>query len=215
MSRVTTGFIQLMYDRELRRAMQSTAIALAVISMLYHTVFPISAATGRGTIGLVKAAVDTSIVAASLVLAFAIAFVIHDSVSYRMIRGVSTVLVIALLLCQVALPVSANGDGPGDGGDGGGGGGIGQGLASLVKMAVDALIVVGGLALAFAIAFTGVSTIFAKMAGMPYAEAQATMKIIGVVIAFIVTAFAIPVANAVIDNVMEYQSGESIHVPQT
>jgi hypothetical protein len=130
---------------------------------------------------------------------------IHDPQLQAVTRRVVMAVLAALLICQVAVPVRAD-EGPG---------GIGQGLASLVKMAVDALIVVGGLALAFAIAFTGVSTIFAKMAGMPYAEANATMKVIGVVIAFVLTAFAIPVANAIIDNVMQYRSSEGIHVPGT
>lgn len=127
----------------------------------------------------------------------------HDPELQGVARRLTLAVLAALLMCQVASPVSAQ-EGPG---------GIGQGLASLVKMAVDAMIVVGGLALAFAIAFTGVSTIFAKMAGMPYAEANATMKVIGVVIAFVLTAFAIPVANAIIDNVMSYRSSEGIHVP--
>jgi membrane protein insertase Oxa1/YidC/SpoIIIJ len=51
------------------------------------------------------------------------------------------------------------------------------------------------------------------MAGMPYAEANATMKIIGVVMLFIITVFTIPLANAVIDAVMDYHSPESIHIP--
>lgn len=87
------------------------------------------------------------------------------------------------------------------------------GLGNLVKMAVDGLIILAALAMTFAIAFTGVMGIFAKMAGMPYAEATATMKVIGVVILFILTAFTIPVANAVIDAVMEYRSPEGIHIP--
>ena len=58
-----------------------------------------------------------------------------------------------------------------------------------------------------------VMSIFSKMAGMPYAEANATMKIIGVVILFIITAFAIPLSNAVIDAVMAYHSSESIRIP--
>jgi uncharacterized membrane protein len=67
--------------------------------------------------------------------------------------------------------------------------------------------------MAFAIAFTGATSVFAKMAGMPYAEANATMKIIGVVLLFILTVFAIPLANAVIDAVMQYHSAEGIHIP--
>jgi cytochrome bd-type quinol oxidase subunit 2 len=109
----------------------------------------------------------------------------------------------ALTLCQLALPVLADG-GPG---------GPAEGLANLVKMAVDGLIVLAGLAMAFAIAFTGATSVFAKMAGMPYAEANATMKIIGVVLLFILTVFAIPLANAVIDAVMQYHSAEGIHIP--
>ncbi len=114
----------------------------------------------------------------------------------------------ALLLCQMAVPVLAQELEPGDGGPA-------AGLANLVKMAVDGLIVLAALAMTFAIAFTGVTSIFSKMAGMPYAEATATMKIIGVVVLFIVTAFTIPLANAVIDAVMEYHSPEGIHIPST
>jgi len=87
------------------------------------------------------------------------------------------------------------------------------GLGNLVKMAVDGLIVVAALGMTFSIAFTGVMSIFSKMAGMPYAEANATMKIIGVVILFIITAFTIPLANSVIDAVMDYHSSEGVHIP--
>jgi hypothetical protein len=111
-------------------------------------------------------------------------------------------LISALTLCQFATPVMA-------------GGGPMEGLANLVKMAVDGLIILAALAMTFAIAFTGVTSIFAKMAGSPYAEANATLKIIGVVILFILTAFAIPLANAVIDAVMAYHSSEGIHIPSS
>jgi hypothetical protein len=120
-------------------------------------------------------------------------------------RRLLVALISALLLCQVALPVQAQDPEPG--------GGAAAGLANLVKMAVDGLIVLAALAMTFAIAFTGVMSIFSKMAGMPYAEANATMKIIGVVILFIITAFAIPLSNAVIDAVMAYHSSESIRIP--
>jgi len=119
-------------------------------------------------------------------------------------RRLMVALVSALLLCQVALPVQAQDPEPG---------GAAAGLANLVKMDVDGLIVLAALAMTFAIAFTGVMSIFSKMAGMPYAEANATMKIIGVVILFIITAFAIPLSNAVIDAVMAYHSSESIRIP--
>ena len=122
----------------------------------------------------------------------------------RFERCAVTACVSALLLCQVPLSVLAD-DGPG--------GGAGAGLANLVKMAVDGLIVLAALAMTFAVAFTGVTSIFAKMAGTPYAEATATLKIIGVVILFILTAFTIPLANAVIDAVMAYHSPEGIHIP--
>jgi hypothetical protein len=120
-------------------------------------------------------------------------------------RRLGVALVSALLLCQMALPVLADDEPPGPM----------VGLADLVKMAVDGLIILAALGMTFAIAFTGVMSIFSKMAGMPYAEANATMKIIGVVILFILTAFAIPLANAVIDAVMKYHSPEGIHIPST
>jgi hypothetical protein len=118
-------------------------------------------------------------------------------------RRLGVALVSALLLCQMALPVLADDEPPGPM----------VGLADLVKMSVDGLIILAALGMTFAIAFTGVMSIFSKMAGMPYAEANATMKIIGVVILFILTAFAIPLSNAVIDAVMKYHSSEGIHIP--
>ena len=121
------------------------------------------------------------------------------------IRRLTVATVSALLLCQFALPVLAQDPGPE--------GGAAAGLANLVKMAVDGLIILAALAMTFAIAFTGVMSIFSKMAGMPYAEANATMKVIGIVILFILTAFTIPLANAVIDAVMQYHSSEGISIP--
>ena len=120
------------------------------------------------------------------------------------IRRLALATVSALVLCQFAPPVLAQDPGPG---------GAGAGLANLVKMAVDGLIVLAALAMTFAIAFTGVMSIFSKMAGMPYAEANATMKVIGIVILFILPAYTIPLANAVIDAVMQYHSSEGIRIP--
>jgi hypothetical protein len=130
-----------------------------------------------------------------------------DPALRRGVRCLALALVSALLLCQVAVPALAQEPDPG------GGSGAMAGLGNLVKMAVDGLIVIAALGMTFAIAFTGVMSIFSKMAGMPYAEANATMKIIGVVVLFIITAFTIPLSNSVIDAVMDYHSSESIHVP--
>ena len=131
----------------------------------------------------------------------------NDPILRRAMRCLALAFVSALLLCQIAIPVLAQEPDPGDGG------GAMAGLGNLVKMAVDGLIILAALAMTFAIAFTGVMSIFSKMAGMPYAEANATMKIIGVVMLFIITVFTIPLANAVIDAVMDYHSPESIHIP--
>lgn len=128
---------------------------------------------------------------------------LNDPVVRGAARRLGVAFVSALLLCQFAVPVLADGGGPA------------EGLANLVKMAVDGLIILAALAMTFAIAFTGVTSIFAKMAGAPYAEANATTKIIGVVVLFILTAFTIPLANAVIDAVMAYHSSEGIHIPGT
>ena len=133
--------------------------------------------------------------------------VLDDPALRRSMRCLAVACASALLLCQIALPVLAQEPEPG------GGSGAAAGLANLVKMGVDGLIILAALAMTFAIAFTSVMSIFSKMAGMPYAEANATMKIIGVVILFILTAFAIPLANAVIDAVMQYHSPEGIHIP--
>ena len=42
---------------------------------------------------------------------------------------------------------------------------------------------------------------------------KSKLKIIGIVILFILTAFTIPLANAVIDAVMQYHSSEGIRIP--
>lgn len=132
-----------------------------------------------------------------------------DQTLQRAVRCLAVAFISGLLLCQIAAPVLAQEPEPG------GGGGAAAGLANLVKMAVDGLIILAALTMTFAIAFTGVMSILSKMAGMPYAEANATMKIIGIVILFILTAFTIPLANAVIDAVMQYHSPEGIHIPAT
>jgi heme/copper-type cytochrome/quinol oxidase subunit 2 len=125
----------------------------------------------------------------------------RDPVLRRAMRCLFVATVSVLLVCQIAPPALAQGQADGNP------------LASLVKLAVNGLIIVAALLMTFAIAFTGVMSMMARMAGMPYAEANATMKIIGIVILFIIVAFAIPLSNAVIDNVMEYHSNEDIRVP--
>ena len=98
--------------------------------------------------------------------------------------------------------------------DGGGGSSIGSGLASLTKLAVDALIVIAALILALGFAFSGVSAQIGALAGLPYAQATAITRIAAIIGFFLLVVFSIPFANAVIDNVSKYRSNEAIHLPQ-
>jgi hypothetical protein len=92
-------------------------------------------------------------------------------------------------------------------------GGIGEGLAALVKKVIDGMIIAGGIVLAFFVAFTNLSAIIARGAGMPHVEANATIKIISLVALFGFLVFSIAIANAVIDGIMAYHTDEAIHVP--
>ena len=96
----------------------------------------------------------------------------------------------------------------------GAGGGIGSGLAQLTKMAVDALIVAGALIMALGFAFSGVSGQIGAMSGMPYAQATAITRVVALIGFFLFIVFAIPFANAIIDNVSKFKSSDSIHLPK-
>ena len=102
---------------------------------------------------------------------------------------------------------------PGDGGSVPTGG-LGGGLASLTKLAVDALIVIGALIMTLGFAFSGVGAQMAAMAGMPHAQATAVVRVAALIGFFLFTVFSIPVANSIIDNVGKFKSSEAIHLPQ-
>lgn len=88
-------------------------------------------------------------------------------------------------------------------------------LAGLVKKAVHGIIILTGLIMVFAIAFAGFKGVLGKLAGAPYAEANAIMTVIGVVLMFLLTIGAIPLSNAIINSVMEGgPKGEDIVVPE-
>jgi hypothetical protein len=110
-------------------------------------------------------------------------------------------LLMTMMVCQHAAPALAQ--------DGGGVGG----LAGLVKKAVNGLVILTGLSLAFGIAFTGFSATLAKWAGAPNAEATAILRIISLVLLFILVVFAIPLSNAVIDAIFENYQQEDIRIP--
>jgi Na+/phosphate symporter len=134
-----------------------------------------------------------------------LAILLGDVELQRIALRTGLALTCAAMLCQMATPVlAAPHPDP-----------I-SGLAKLVKAAVNLLIILTGLGMVFTIAFTGATATIAKMAGAPYAEANATLKIIGVVVCFCLTAFSIPLANAIIDNIMADGSytSEDIHVPK-
>ena len=95
-----------------------------------------------------------------------------------------------------------------------GGGGVGNGLAQLTKLAIDALIVAGALIMALGFAFSGVSGQIGAMSGMPYAQATAVTRIAALIGFFLLIVFAIPFANAIIDNVSKFKSSDNIHLPQ-
>jgi hypothetical protein len=101
------------------------------------------------------------------------------------------------------------------GNDGGGtGGNLGSGLATLTKLAVDSLIVVGALIMTLGFAFGGVGAQVGAMAGLPHAQATAIVRVAALIGFFLFTVFSVPLANAIIDNVGKFKSNEGIHVPQ-
>jgi len=112
------------------------------------------------------------------------------------------VLVLLLYLMQAVSPALAAD-----------GGGIAGGIAALVKKVIDAMIIAGGIALAFFIAFTNLSAMVARGVGMPYVEANATLKIISLVVLFGFLVFSIAITNAIVDGIMAYHSNEPIKVP--
>ena len=122
-----------------------------------------------------------------------------------------TMLVLLNGLAPVALAQEAGGE---DSTGTGSGGGLSGGLASLTKLAVDALIVIGALIMTLGFAFSGVGAQMAAMAGMPHAQATAIVRVAALIGFFLFTVFSIPVANSIIDNVGQFKSSEGIHLPQ-
>ena len=125
-------------------------------------------------------------------------------------------MMVLLASFNASLDAPAYAQDPGEGTDpgGGGGGDIGTGLATLTKIAVDALIVLAALVMTVGLAFSGVGGQMAAMAGVPHAQASAIMRIAALVGFFLLTVFTIPLANAVIDNVGKFKSTDAIHIPK-
>ena len=67
--------------------------------------------------------------------------------------------------------------------------------------------------MAIGFAFSGLSAQVGAMAGMPHAQATAVIRIASLVGFFLLTLFAIPVANSIIDASVKFQSNEPIHLP--
>ncbi len=90
--------------------------------------------------------------------------------------------------------------------------GIAKGLGDLAKLGVDALIVVGGIALVLGGAFNSVGGMVATAVGSPNALSHTWMRIIGMVVCFVILVFTIPLANAFIDVLMASRPSEPIHI---
>ncbi|TET50648.1 MAG: hypothetical protein E3J64_07925 [Anaerolineales bacterium] len=91
---------------------------------------------------------------------------------------------------------------------------VGNPLVGLTKKVVSGLIILSALVMTIAIAAGSFRGILSRAAGMPYAQAQAWMMLVDVVILFILAAFAIPLSNGVIDAVTGYTTPD-IHLPGT
>ena len=89
---------------------------------------------------------------------------------------------------------------------------IAKGLGDLAKLGVDALIVVGGIALVLGGAFNSVGGMVATAVGSPNALSHTWMRIIGMVVCFVILVFTIPLANAFIDVLMASRPSEAIHI---
>ena len=79
---------------------------------------------------------------------------------------------------------------------------VGAGMAHLVKLIVDALIVLGALLLALGFAAAGVGAQVAALSGLPRQQAELLMRLLWLVASFVVIVAAIPLANAMIDAVV-------------
>ena len=135
---------------------------------------------------------------------------LHDPQLARLALQLA-VIAMSLVLSSLGATPAALAQEPGGGGASGG---LGGGLASLTKLAVDAMIVIGALIMTLGFAFSGVGAQMAAMAGMPHAQATAVVRVAALIGFFLFTVFSIPVANSIIDNVGKFKSSEAIHLPQ-
>jgi len=144
---------------------------------------------------------------------------LYDPAFMRLALRLAIVAMMVLLAsfnASLDAPTPAYAQDPGEGTDPGAAGGddIGTGLATLTKIAVDALIVLAALVMTVGLAFSGVGGQVAAMAGVPHAQASAIMRIAALVGFFLLTVFTIPLANAIIDNVGRFKSTDAIHIPK-
>jgi len=138
----------------------------------------------------------------------------YDPQVMRVALRLALVVMVVALGTLGAAPGASAQDPGNDGGAGGAGGNLGSGLATLTKLAVDSLIVVGALIMTLGFAFGGVGAQVGAMAGLPHAQATAIVRVAALIGFFLFTVFSIPLANAIIDNVGKFKSNEGIHVPQ-
>jgi hypothetical protein len=121
------------------------------------------------------------------------AMLLGDPGLQRDVVRVSRVVACAVMICQWAQPALAA---PAAGSDDPGGK-----LADLAAAAVQGLIVLSGLVLMIAFAAGGFQGILGRVAGLPYAQANAWMMILDVVVLFVLVAFSKPLAEAIVNAV--------------
>lgn len=117
-------------------------------------------------------------------------------------------VVISLLVAPTI--VYADGD---DDDDGGEEEGIVTALAELGKKIVDIIIGIAAILVAVGIAAKMAQGEFSVAVGNPYGLSRAWTGVAGIVVAFIVAALSILVANTTIDLITPHIPGGGIHIP--
>jgi len=81
----------------------------------------------------------------------------------------------------------------------GSGANLGAGAADLVKLVVDAIIVLGALLLTLGLAVAGVGSQMAALLGLPRQQSELLQRLLWLVGSFVVIVATVPLANAMID----------------
>jgi hypothetical protein len=156
--------------------------------------------------GISQEIVRAGIAACALLLALGVALggfesqlgaLLGDPTAGRDAGGRVLVLVLALATAASASLIGAAvGDRIGAGTD------LAGGMAGVIKLAVDALMLLGALVLALGLAVGGVGGQLASMLGLPRAQSVLLARMVALVVSFAVIAATVPLANTVIDTLV-------------